>query len=219
MFCIFWSLSGTKRELKCVRLLDRWGFSQDGTCLWFPVIWYARSIQWSKCKPPKWECDDDYIAEWLDVAANMSDRVFTPSASFIFPSYLHTLPSFILTVKSLNLWYPIPFILTASLSLSFSPSVLWRASLIKMASAFHLFSKSDLNLYTHSEPCWHIFIILYQASLDITVLTVRRWIAAVKTQYFEKCEYISEALFIYRSTLSACCSCTAGVLAVVLHLF
>lgn len=39
----------------------------------------------------------------LDEAANMSDRVFTPSASFIFPSYLHTVPSFILTVKSLNL--------------------------------------------------------------------------------------------------------------------
>lgn len=111
---------GAKRELKCVRLLDRWGFSQDGTCLWFPVIWYAWSIQWSKCKPPKWECDDDCIAEWLDVAANMSDRVFTPSDSFSFPSYLHTLPSFILTVKSLNLWYPIPFILTASLSLSVS---------------------------------------------------------------------------------------------------
>lgn len=28
---------------------------------------------------------------------------FAPSDSFIFPSYLHTLPSFILTVKSLNL--------------------------------------------------------------------------------------------------------------------
>jgi len=100
-------------------------------------------------EPPKWECDDDCIAEWLDEAANMSDRVFTPSDSFIFPSYLHAQPSFILTGKSLNLWYPIPFILTASLSLSLSICislslslcVLWRASLIKMASAFHLFFK------------------------------------------------------------------------------
>lgn len=49
------------------------------------------------------ECDDECTAEWLDEAANMSDRVFTPSDSFIFPSYLRTPPSFILTVKSLNL--------------------------------------------------------------------------------------------------------------------
>ena len=206
------------------------------------VIWYARSIQWSKCKPPKWECDDDCIAEWLDEAANMSDRVFTPSDSFIFPSYLHTLPSFILTVKSLNLWYPIPFILTASLSPSLSPSLSLSLSLslhlslspslfLPVCSGEHLLLRWLQRFISFQSLTWICIHTQNHAGIFLSSLVSSLfrhhsfWLydggsQQLRHSVFEQCEYISGASFIYRNTLSFVlfkCSGAFFFFAVALH--
>lgn len=166
MLCIFCSLSRRRAETcQTVRQM-RFFFRRTAHAFDSPLYDMHSPFRDLNAEPPPpfppplpKKQESGMMAVLQDEAANMSERVFTPSDSFYFPlislysAIIHFDSEIIKPVISNSFYFDSIFFFFLL------PSELWRASLIKMASEFHLFSKSDLNLCTHSQLYFLSFCI------------------------------------------------------------